>query len=464
MVSPMSADPSPLDKVIEDAIGRHKAGQLPEAEALYRQVLAEDPAHPEANHNLGIILTQRGQNKAGLFHFKTAVQNDPKTPIFWLGYARALTLNGQGREAIDVLAQGHQYGLTGPGYEALMAQAKASSQAKESEAADRMHFNLGNTLTEQGRYQDAIDAFRRALAVNPEFADAHYHLGSVLSETGKVAEGFAHLMRHAELKYGAGKSPAKSDPDPLHRTKHDREQREYLSAGEGDIFRIGDGARIAGGAVNPANATPALFAKWRAAAPQYVVLEDFLTPGALSKLRVYCAESTIWRRNYEAGYIGATPPDGFACPLLAQIVEEIQTLYADIFRPHAFYYLGAFKYDSELSTGTNTHADFSAVNVNFYIAPDDANLDPDSGGMMIWNREATDEAEMRRYNSDEPATRTFLAESGAEIARIPHRANRAVIFKSSLYHKTDDCRFKEGYLNKRINVSLLFGQFGASTR
>jgi hypothetical protein len=34
-----------------------------------------------------------------------------------------------------------------------------------------------------------------------------------------------------------------------------------------------------------------------------------------------------------------------------------------------------------------------------------------------------------------------------------------VLFKSSLFHKTDICRFREGYLNKRINVSFLFGQF-----
>jgi len=44
------------------------------------------------------------------------------------------------------------------------------------------------------------------------------------------------------------------------------------------------------------------------------------------------------------------------------------------------------------------------------------------------------------------------------MTRIPHRANRAVIFKSDLFHKTSDCRFAEGYLNKRINISLLFGQ------
>jgi hypothetical protein len=47
---------------------------------------------------------------------------------------------------------------------------------------------------------------------------------------------------------------------------------------------------------------------------------------------------------------------------------------------HHFRYLGAFKYDGTLSTGTNTHADNASMNINFYITPDEANLDPQSGG------------------------------------------------------------------------------------
>jgi hypothetical protein len=169
----------------------------------------------------------------------------------------------------------------------------------------------------------------------------------------------------------------------------------------------------------------------------------------------------VWRKIYPAGYLGAAPEDGFACPLLAQIVEEIQAVFAPILGQESFRYLGAFKYDSLLSTGTNTHADNSRVNVNFYIAPDDANLDPDSGGMEIWDAAAPDIQTMRRLNGSEEMARAFLARSGARRTVVPHRANRAVIFKSTQFHKTDSFRFKPDYLSMRINISLLFGQFGA---
>ena len=40
---------------------------------------------------------------------------------------------------------------------------------------------------------------------------------------------------------------------------------------------------------------------------------------------------------------------------------------------------------------------------------------------------------------------------------VAHRANRAVLFPSALYHKSDEHRFREGYTNRRVNLVLLFG-------
>ena len=192
-----------------------------------------------------------------------------------------------------------------------------------------------------------------------------------------------------------------------------------------------------------------------------VVIDNFLTLPALEKLRAYCAGSTVWRKIYAAGYLGAAPEDGFSCPLLAQIIEEIQAVFSPILAGEQFRYLGAFKYDSELSTGTNTHADNSKVNVNFYIAPDDANLDPESGGMEIWDLAASDMQTMRQLNGNEEMVRDRLKRSGAKRLVVPHKSNRAVIFKSTYFHKTDRFRFKSDYLSRRINISILFGQFAA---
>jgi len=437
-----------LKAVMEHAIERQRAGRVAEAEALYRQVLAEDPHDAVANHNFGVVAAQRGAVEEALPHFKLALDAEPYQGLYWLSYARALVASGRPEAALKLLARGRQGGLAGPAYDALLAQAQ---------------LGRGDGLAARGQFARAIKAYRAALVADPDLAEAHFHLGSVLSESGAIAEGFVHFMRRAELAHGEG--VANGVDAPPHRRKHDREQRDYLqSLGVRSAFHLADGARLPGPAVNPTNATPELLSRWWTAEPQVVVVEDFLTPQALAKLRAYCAQSTIWRRDYDAGYIGATPADGFACPLLAQIAEEISATWPEIFGPHGFRYLGAFKYDSEYSAGTNTHADFAAVNVNLYITPDEANLDPQSGGMEIWNIRAPDEPTMRRLNSDETAAREHLARSNARSRIVPHRANRAVFFDSALFHRTDRCAFREGYLMKRINISLLFGAFGASTR
>ena len=98
------------------------------------------------------------------------------------------------------------------------------------------------------------------------------------------------------------------------------------------------------------------------------------------------------------------------------------------------------------------------MNVNFWITPDEANMDPDSGGLIVWDVAAPLDWDAPRYNSDEGAIRAFLKETGAKPITIPYRANRAVIFDSDLFHQTDTIRFREGYENRRINITLLYGE------
>jgi hypothetical protein len=41
---------------------------------------------------------------------------------------------------------------------------------------------------------------------------------------------------------------------------------------------------------------------------------------------------------------------------------------------------------------------------------------------------------------------------------VPYQYNRAILFDSSYFHESGhDLRFKPGYTNRRINVTLLFG-------
>jgi tetratricopeptide (TPR) repeat protein len=294
--------------------------------------------------------------------------------------------------------------------------------------------------------EDALKSYRKALQIDPGYKDAQRNLGSPLFETGRVEEGMREFRRFAET------APPLSEIPP-HKARHDQEQRDYRGGAED--FHIEAGQRLAGPAVNPGRVEAG--SQWRTASPQIVVIDDLLTLPALQALRRFCLGSTIWRNSFEEGYLGAFPEDGFACPLLAQIAEELSSAFADIFASLPLQYLWAFKYDSQLQ-GIKVHADFAAVNVNFWITPDCANLDPESGGLVIWDKAVPADWDFGTYNGEAAPIREFLLRTGAQSVTVPYRANRAVIFDSDLFHETNRMNFKPGYENRRINVTLLYGR------
>lgn len=49
------------------------------------------------------------------------------------------------------------------------------------------------------------------------------------------------------------------------------------------------------------------------------------------------------------------------------------------------------------------------------------------------------------------------SESKKPLVRVPYKANRCIIFDSSLLHATENVKFGHGYSTRRINLTFLFG-------
>jgi predicted O-linked N-acetylglucosamine transferase (SPINDLY family) len=62
------------------------------------------------------------------------------------------------------------------------------------------HYNLGNALTDQGKLIEAILSYRKALTLKPDFVDAHINLGNALKAQGKLDEAAASYRRVLSLK------------------------------------------------------------------------------------------------------------------------------------------------------------------------------------------------------------------------------------------------------------------------
>jgi tetratricopeptide (TPR) repeat protein len=467
-------------------------GKLEEAIAAHNKALLIKPDFAEAHNNIGAAFQSQGK-----FEEASAAYN--KALLIKPDYARAhynlgITLQELGRLE-----------------EAVASYRKAIALIPDYAEA---HYNLGNTLQELGRSKDAEASYRKAIALKPDYADAHSNLGVTLQELGKLEAALVQYKKSFELV--RGKNPV----DPQHQSfrliskakmKHDIEQFEYLAASgyesekfqalvnvykaasseinwptnDGEIIPLTDkyqkllmdtynrsihvleAPELPGPTLSNTLDIEKITENYFKHDFDLTYFDNFLTPLALDSIRHFLLGSTIWFDFFhKGGYIGAYLRDGLACPLFFQIAEEMRTTFPKIFKNHPLKQLWAYKYDSRAYkndsplTGINAHADYAAVNVNFWITPKAANLNSLSGGLVVYNTVAPLEWDSKTFNNDTEKILEHLEDNNNEKSVIPYNENRIVIFNSNLIHETDKFEFKEGYENRRINVTMLFGERG----
>ena len=192
-----------------------------------------------------------------------------------------------------------------------------------------------------------------------------------------------------------------------------------------------------------------------------MVVDDLLTPAALAEMREVALGASIWMECKPSGYLGSRFSDGFAMPHVAKLARELEQALPQIFSQHSLNIFWGFKIleenDPKGAEGIKVHADVAAVNVNFWITEDEANNDPDHGGLVVFKKMAPVNTTFDDYNSGGSLEDYGISMERDIKARVPYRSNRAVIFDSSLFHQTDVTRFKPGYKNRRVNFTLLYG-------
>jgi tetratricopeptide (TPR) repeat protein len=457
-----------LQALYDAATAAHRQGDLAGAEQAYLRLLAVEPGNPQIRHPLGVLRAQQGKVAEALALLEGVMAQRPPDAGLLKDYG--LVLAGAGRNEDALAAFDRALTLTSGDLELAQLRIEALLRLKrhaevltatdqalalQPEAAILLH-QRGLALAALGRHDDAEVCFARVLQLKPDSDAALYERGTALAVQHRIADWFASFHEFAQRWDGI--APPGSDKALAHKARHDAEQQAWQ---QGRGVTPGPGLHTEGGerleecAVNPINAEDAA-RQWRENHPQVVVVDNLLTDAALAALRRFCLGSNVWRTAYDSGYIGAFPEHGFSAPLLAQIAEEFRAVFSHICGDLPLKYAWAFKYDSTMQ-GVHIHADDAAVNVNFWITPDEANLDPEHGGLLVWDVAAPRHWDFSKFSSEQSAVRDFLARNDARSIAIPYRANRAVIFDSNLLHQTDAIRFKDGYDNRRINVTLLYG-------
>jgi hypothetical protein len=186
-----------------------------------------------------------------------------------------------------------------------------------------------------------------------------------------------------------------------------------------------------------------------------VCVDHLLTPEALGQLQRFCLRSTVWRRPYPPGYIGANPESGFFSPLLLQIALELRQAMPELLGGHHLSYWWSFVCQHQ-RPGVDIHADQSDISLNFWITPDSANLQPGTGGLDVWDVAAPADWTFYDYNFGGKDIHAFLEQEGARRTTYAYAENRALVFRGSIFHQTAATRFADGFENRRRNVTMLF--------
>ncbi|MCY4478482.1 MAG: tetratricopeptide repeat protein [Rhodospirillales bacterium] len=498
------------------------AGRTVDAVEWFEKALAIRPDHGSAQSELGLAFLEIGRAEDAVAALRRAVALNEDAAVGHSDLGNALQVIGaleeaevSLRRAIDLDSQlAAARANLGNVLQDLHRVEETEAAYGEAIALDpeyaAAHANLGNALRRFGREDEAVASLERALELKPENATYRANLGMVHVARGDVAAALDCFGRAAERRHGPPLTPDRltqraerpAIPVAPFKLQHDAEQIRRLCA-EGRIdpsfgkiadtyeqvlaalpcdappdepialddrewrriapaynrpLHLPEAPAAAEGAVNPDLDTDDIERAYRESAPNLVVVDDFLTPDALERLWRFCLDATVWYQ-VKRGYLGAYLVDGFGTALSLQIAGELRARLPAIFGPHRLEQLWAYKYDSGLQ-GIATHADFAAVNVNFWVTPDEANRDPASGGLVVHKAHAPSDWAFRTYNADSARMARFLEEAGDEPVTVPYRRNRVVIFDSDLFHRTGDLDFRPGYENRRINVTMLFGNRG----
>ena len=138
-------------------------GKVKQAVQTFEMALLLDPELKEAHNNLGNLYKAQGKSVEAKKSFLEAIRISPDYATAWSNLAGIFKDEGDVETAIKYY---HEAVRLSPGVEALN--------------------NLGNVLRETGRLREAKSAYKRALALRPDFACAVGNLGLVFYDEGEM--------------------------------------------------------------------------------------------------------------------------------------------------------------------------------------------------------------------------------------------------------------------------------------
>ena len=172
----------------------HQAGQIDDAERLYRELLTHTPEHATARHYLGVCHYQRGQLPEAAIEISRALRSNPAEPMALNNLGLVYKAQGDNAAAGQCFTHAIEQdphsavALTNRGL-LLLESGRTEEAIRDCAAAAEYaptlaetHNNLAKALVAVRRIVEAEAAWARAVAANPDLAEAHFNRAEVLVE------------------------------------------------------------------------------------------------------------------------------------------------------------------------------------------------------------------------------------------------------------------------------------------
>ncbi|HVQ61278.1 MAG TPA: tetratricopeptide repeat protein [Burkholderiales bacterium] len=201
-----------LPQALQIGLAHQAAGRLPQAEAVYRSILATDPGNADALHLLGTVAHHVGRHDAAVELIQQALTRQPANPIYLNNLANALRALGRPQEAEVRYRQAltlnpryaHAFYNLGVTLEQLGRGADAESAYREAIGVEpnlaEAHYNLGNLLQGLKRFDQSRSEYEAVLLLRPQNAEAHNNLGNALKALDLVGDAERHYREAVRLK------------------------------------------------------------------------------------------------------------------------------------------------------------------------------------------------------------------------------------------------------------------------
>ncbi len=192
------ATSSPSQQQIQGLIQLLNNGQLAQAEALAKNLIARHPNVFILHHVLSLSLDGQQKYAETVNSYQNALKLQANNPDLWFNCAIALTQLNRLDEAVSTYQQAikiqpnffEAHGNLGT---ILQRQGKLDEAIKSYQAGlkinpqdARGYFNLGTVLRDKGELQAAVDAYQKAIQLFPNYTDAHNNLGETLRDQGDM--------------------------------------------------------------------------------------------------------------------------------------------------------------------------------------------------------------------------------------------------------------------------------------